>query len=174
MSVQAEVPSAAPKSPLLAAGASAELWRTPAREAGATVVHRHLPVDSREFRDWLGHRYYTETGDVPSNYDLDGVVRVLCAKARYGGPQHQVRLRVAEHEGAIWIDMADVAGRTIRGTPEGCKGESRSVRVGTRRLINFASLKVLLTGRPQAREEGRTAEGQKVDRLVPPDRRKRE
>ena len=174
MSVQAEVPSAAPKSPLLAAGASAELWRTPAREAWATVEHRHLPVDSREFRDWLGHRYYTETGDVPSNYDLDGVVRVLCAKARYGGPQHQVRLRVAEHEGAIWIDLADAAGRTTRGTPEGCKGESQFVRVGTRRLINFASLKALLTGRPQAREEGRTAEGQKVDRLVRPDRRERE
>ena len=119
MSVQAEAPSAAPKSRLLAAAASAELWRTPAREAWATVEHRHLRVDSREFREWLGHRYHTETGDVPSNYDLDGAVRVLCAKARYGGPQHQVRLRVAEHEGAIWIDLADATGRTIQITAEG-------------------------------------------------------
>jgi excisionase family DNA binding protein len=35
-------------------------------------------------------------------------------------------------------------------------GEIQSVRVGTRRLIVFASLKACLTGRREAREEGRT------------------
>jgi excisionase family DNA binding protein len=34
-------------------------------------------------------------------------------------------------------------------------GEIQSVRVGTRRLIDFASLKACLTGRREASEEGR-------------------
>ena len=35
-------------------------------------------------------------------------------------------------------------------------GEIQSIKVGTRRLIDFASLKACLTGRHEAREEGRT------------------
>lgn len=78
------------------------------------------PILGRDFRDWLGGLFYsvTEKGCGPDA--MRTALSTCSAKARFGGSgEHELHVRVTEHEGAIWYDLADAGWRSIKITSSG-------------------------------------------------------
>jgi DNA polymerase I-like protein with 3'-5' exonuclease and polymerase domains len=100
-----------------------ELFHSPDGEAYATFTvegHREThAVRSKGLRLWLQRRHYEEHGKPPGAQALQDALGVLEAKALFEGEEHPVHVRVAEHEGAIYIDLANEAWEVVKITPEG-------------------------------------------------------
>lgn len=105
-------------------GSEAELFHDPEGEPYATVEveghHETWPLKSRGFKNWLRHRYYTaqkeddqESPGAPRAQALNDALAQLEAKCQFEGPEHPVHVRVAEKDGAIYIDLADEEWRAI-------------------------------------------------------------
>lgn len=62
-------------------------------------------VRSRPFKDWLARLFYEATQRTPSGQALNDACTVLEGNARHSGQVHDVPLRVAEHEGAVIVDL---------------------------------------------------------------------
>jgi hypothetical protein len=97
--------------------APAELFHTAIGIAYADLAidgHRETwPVRSSRFRGWLRRRYYQATGDAPSAAALNSAINVLEARAEFDGPERTVHVRVAEHDGHIYLDLADKSWRAV-------------------------------------------------------------
>jgi len=97
--------------------ADSELWRTPDDKAHATIRrdgHReHWPIKSKGFTQWLASQFYAQTQRVASSQSMQDVLNTLEGKATFEGSVYPRHLRVAEHEGRIYIDLADGAWRAI-------------------------------------------------------------
>jgi hypothetical protein len=95
-----------------------ELFRTPDGNAFASFkVDGHQEtwaLKSRGFMDWLYMRLYEIEGKVPSSQKLRDTLGVLAGKALYEGIVRQVHIRLAEHEGEVYLDLADEAWRIAR------------------------------------------------------------
>lgn len=95
----------------------AELFHAEDR-AYATVpngAHRETyAVEGRRFKLWLRHAYYVATGGSPKPEALASALDALAARALFAGPQLRVALRIAEHGGAIWLDLCDSEWRVVR------------------------------------------------------------
>lgn len=102
---------------------AAELFHTPSGEAFATVpVGKHgetWPVRSKGFRRWLSRRFYESARTAPSSQALQDALGVLEGRAQYDGPERAVYTRVAEHDGAIYLDLANDAWEAVEITPGG-------------------------------------------------------
>lgn len=82
--------------------------------------HREIwPVNSSVFHEWIAGEYYQQAGTVPDSTAVQAALYVISGKARYGGRTHVLHNRVAEHEGAIYYDLADEKWRAIKITPDG-------------------------------------------------------
>jgi hypothetical protein len=146
---------------LVALAADAELWHTPDDEAYATIVvegHReHHPLTSKHFRRWLRGKFYRETRAAPGSQAVQDALGVLEAQAVFEGPEHSVFVRVAEHAGKIYIDLANPTweavevsknGWTVAANlpvkfrrPRGLKALPRPIRGGKlKRLRQFVNL----------------------------------
>ncbi len=103
--------------------ADAELFRTPEDEVYATVsVGEHFetwPLKSRGFRDWLTYRFYEVAGTSLSTQVFQEALDVLSGQARFGGEIREVHTRIAAHESAIYVDLADNDWRVVRITADG-------------------------------------------------------
>ena len=101
----------------------ATFWHDPDGEPFGTIeVNGHAEnwsVKSRDFRTWLQRRYYENYHGAPSSQALQDAIGSIEARARFGGEEHQVYLRVAELDGAIYLDLADGRWRVVRITPDG-------------------------------------------------------
>jgi hypothetical protein len=76
--------------------------------------HRETwPLRGKRFQAWLRQQYYERTWDAPSPAALNAALNVLEAQAQFDGPQHQVTVRLAEHDGLIYLDLADEFWRCI-------------------------------------------------------------
>ena len=108
---------------LMVLAASAELFHTPTGTAYADIAvaaHRETwPVRSQRFRAWLRRRYYDATGDAPSPADLSDALNLLEARAQFDGPDREVHVRLAEHNGHIILDLADAHWRAVEIGPGG-------------------------------------------------------
>ena len=62
---------------------------------------------------WLRQQYYERTWDAPSPAALNAALNVLEARAQLDGPQRKVSVRLAEHDGLIYLDLADEFWRCI-------------------------------------------------------------
>ena len=91
--------------------AYAEIWRNGHYE----VWHTR----SQEFELWLRYLYYIETGSAMKKPDLVTAIRQAEAMGLFDGPELEVGLRVARHEGAIHIDLGNDGWEQIQITPEG-------------------------------------------------------
>jgi hypothetical protein len=81
--------------------------------------HREcLPIRSNEFRRWLERRHYESTGRMPTSTAVCSVVRMLECRA-HEGPEHEVYIRVAHHDGRIYLDLADDRRRVVEVGPDG-------------------------------------------------------
>lgn len=107
-----------------------EFWHTSEREAWATLPTgghwENLQVTHTDFRLWLCHQFYKAYHAMPQTDTLQKVLDLCHARALFDGPQHVLHTRMAEHEGALWVDLGDAAWRSIKLTPAGWTTETRS------------------------------------------------
>src|SRR6516164_4889180 len=100
---------------LINLAATAEVFHTPTGIAYADLTidgHRETwPVHGPRVRAWL--RYYEATRNVPSALALNATVNLLEAQAQFDGPERIVHVRVAEHDGHIYLDLADTTWRAV-------------------------------------------------------------
>ena len=100
-----------------------EFFHTPDEEAYATVRHdgrqENYAVRGRTFRDWLARLFYEREAEAISSKAIKEAVSVLEAEALYEGPEHPVFIRVAERNGAIYLDLANPAREAAKITAEG-------------------------------------------------------
>jgi hypothetical protein len=117
-----------PKSPsqatrLVEFGSDAELFHTPEKEPfGTILVNEHAEtwsLKSQAFRLWLQQMFYCTTGKSPSSHAIQDAIQTLMGQARFKGPEYPVFMRVAEHDGAIYLDRADPEWTAIRIAPTG-------------------------------------------------------
>jgi hypothetical protein len=64
-------------------------------------------VNSRGFRYWLRGAYFKQTGTAVGNDATSAALDIVEAQAQFGGAVREVHLRVAEHDGRIYINLAD-------------------------------------------------------------------
>jgi hypothetical protein len=103
--------------------ARVEVFRTPAGVAYADLIlegHRETwPIRSVRFRTWLRRQHYKVSGEAPSAACLNSILNLLEAQAQFDGPERAVHVRVAEHDGHIFLDLGDEHWRAVEIGPEG-------------------------------------------------------
>lgn len=108
---------------LIRLAGTSSLFHDPDRTAYATVLQNghaeNWAIKSSDFRHWLTHQYWLETQSAPSSRAITDAVGVLEAKAQFAGDIHQVFTRVAEHNGAIYFDLANEDRQVVEITPAG-------------------------------------------------------
>ena len=102
---------------LLNLASAARLFHAADGTAFADLVidgHRETwPLRGKRFRAWLRQQYYERTWDAPSPSAVNAALNVLEAQAQFDGPQRTVSVRVAEHDGLIYLDLADEFWRCV-------------------------------------------------------------
>ena len=121
---------------LLRYGREGELFHDLDDEPYATVEvgdhHETHHLKSKGYRRWLRHKYYAEekkrleeigkpeeSPTVPRTPVVNDALAQLESICQFEGPAHEVHVRVAEHEGAIYVDLADEKWRAVRIDPTG-------------------------------------------------------
>ena len=108
---------------LVRLGGQASLFHDPDKQAYATVSHTGCAetwaIRSSDFQLWLTHQFWLETHSAPSTSALKDALGVLEAKAKFAGETHKVFTRIGEHNGAIYLDLADEERRVVEITPAG-------------------------------------------------------
>jgi hypothetical protein len=100
-----------------------ELFHTAAGTAFADLLingHRETwPIRSKRFRGWLRRRYYQATGGAASAAEIRSTLDLLEARAQFDGPERAVHVRTTEHDGHIYLDLADEQWRAVDIGPDG-------------------------------------------------------
>jgi hypothetical protein len=96
-----------------------ELFHTPDGTPYADVQingHRRTVEISEDggFGDSLRHRWFQETRNAPSPEALKSALRSIAAMAQQEGPEREVYVRVAKHEGAFYLDLANDEGQAVK------------------------------------------------------------
>jgi hypothetical protein len=82
--------------------------------------HRETwPIRSKRFRGYLRRCYYQATGDAASAAEIRSALDLLEARAQFDGPERAVHVRIAEHAGHIYLDLADEQWRAVDIGPDG-------------------------------------------------------
>ena len=101
----------------------AELLHDSAQRAYATLqVDEHFetwPVRSKGFRLWLRRRLREEHDKSAYSEALQSALEEVESAALFDAPEIGVNVRVAEAGGAVWLDLADDAWRTVEITTTG-------------------------------------------------------
>jgi hypothetical protein len=121
----------------------ARLFHSPDGTAYAAVeVDGHLEtlaIRSVRFRDWILIRFLQQHGRAPNSQLLADALNTIRAIAVYHGPEMPVFVRVAEHEGDVFIDLGNENWDAVRVTREGFEAVPRPP-VGFVRKAGFARL----------------------------------
>ena len=100
----------------------AELFHDPDGFAYATVeVDGHWethPIKSSRFKDWLVTRFYRDRHRAPNDRAMTDALNTIRAKAIFDGPEVEVFIRIAGHEGDIYIDLCNESWEAIKITCE--------------------------------------------------------
>jgi hypothetical protein len=84
--------------------------------SGARQIHR---VQSRGFREYLSHAYYTETNRAPADQAFRTALDTLCGDAKYTGEEREVFTRVAKTADGYWLDLCNDAWECVQVTATG-------------------------------------------------------
>lgn len=110
---------------LIAIGAELPLFADSATRAYSVRTlpgggRRAVAITSATYRQWLGGEYYRRSGGLKaaSAEAITTAIGVLQARA-CDADCAEVSVRVAESEGAVYLDLADDAGRAVKMTPTG-------------------------------------------------------
>src|SRR5437667_5411154 len=102
--------------------ACGELFHTATGTAFADLLvdgHRETwPIRSKRFRGWLRRRYYEATGSALGAQAISSELDLLEARAQFDAPERSVHVRVAEHDGHIYLDLADDHWRAVEIGPD--------------------------------------------------------
>jgi hypothetical protein len=108
---------------LIPRGVSAEFFHTPAGTGFVDLLingHRETwPIRSQRFRTWLRRRHYEETQTALSPAAIRSRLDLIEAHAQFDGPERAVHVRLAEHDGRIYLDLADECWRAVEIGPDG-------------------------------------------------------
>src|SRR5262245_26272993 len=99
-----------------------ELFHTATGAAFADIVDGHRetwPIGSKRFRGWLRRRHYQATGDAASAAEIRSALDLFEARAQFDGLECAVHVRIAEHAGHIYLDLADEQWRAVEIGPDG-------------------------------------------------------
>lgn len=76
-----------------------------------------LRITSKLFKRWLFRCAWEKLGRLPSGEIINNTIQALEGKAVFDGPEHQLYVRIAEHDNALWYDLGD--GSVVRIVKEG-------------------------------------------------------
>ena len=77
-------------------------------------AHRETwAIRTGPFRRWLARRYYEQHGAVPNSQATQDAIAVLAGRATFDGPERPVAVRVAEADGAVFLDVGDPEWRAV-------------------------------------------------------------
>lgn len=103
-----------------------ELFHDSDNNAYATLIvsaggeHREThSINNRSFRMWLQREFYRIHGKPPGAQALQDAIGVLSSKACFDGPELPVAIRVAEQDGAIWLDLGNERWQAVKVTADG-------------------------------------------------------
>jgi len=100
-----------------------ETWHTPDNVAYVTIPvgdhEEHWPVGSRTVKQHLAKRFYEEYEKAIGSDALSSAVNVIEAKALFDGEEHEIHVRVAKHDGNVYVDLCDDDWRVVEVTPNG-------------------------------------------------------
>ena len=100
-----------------------ELFHTPTGVAFADFItegrRETWPIRSKRFRTWMQRCYYQATGGAASAAEIRSALDLLEARAQFDGPERKVHVRIAEHGGRIYLDLADEQWRAVDIGPDG-------------------------------------------------------
>jgi hypothetical protein len=65
------------------------------------------PIRSKRFRGWLRRRYCQATGGTASAAEIRSALDLLEARAQFDAAKRAVHVRIAEHAGHIYLDLAN-------------------------------------------------------------------
>jgi hypothetical protein len=89
----------------------ARLFHTPDGKPYATVACtgkvEHLNIRSQRFKSWLTHVFFKQRRRPPTPESLQSAIGALQARALIEGDEARVSVRVAEHEGKLFVDLAN-------------------------------------------------------------------
>ena len=95
-----------------------DLFHTPTNEPFAScMVKGHTEnhaVRSPEFKNWLMHRMFVASGRIPTSHALESALSLLCGKACFAGPKHEVHVRLAQHDDDLIVDLGDAEWQVVR------------------------------------------------------------
>jgi hypothetical protein len=96
---------------LVALASDVSLTHTPEGEPFATFRsdghQENWPVRSKTFKQWLRRRFWNECRSAPSSQAVQDALGILEGKALFEGPELSVFTRIGEHEGAVYLDLAN-------------------------------------------------------------------
>lgn len=131
------------------AAATADLFHTDDGTAFASLEvdgHRETwPLRSKRFRAWLARAHYMQEGHTPGAQALQDALGVLEGEAVFAGAEEPVALRVADHEGRIYLDLADESWTRVAVDGAGWRLEA-AAEVHMRRPGAMAALPVPVAG----------------------------
>ena len=83
-------------------------------------AHRETwPIRHKRFRTWLRRRHYETTRTALSAREIQSLLDLLEAYAQFECPRRAIYVRLAEHEGHIYLDLADEHWRVVEIGPDG-------------------------------------------------------
>lgn len=89
----------------------AELFHTSEQEGGITVTingHKEtMFLKERMFRHHIMRLFFEEQGKTPHDQAVKSAIDVLTGNALYNAPLRSIFTRIAEHEGSIYVDLAN-------------------------------------------------------------------
>jgi hypothetical protein len=104
-------------------GLTGELFHTAAGAAFADVAvngrRETWPIHSNRFRALLRRCHYEATSTALDGAAIRSTLDLLEARALFDAPQRAVHVRIAEHSGRIYLDLADEHWRAVEIGPDG-------------------------------------------------------
>ena len=108
---------------LVGLASSVELFHTDGHEPLAVIRqsgHREVwSLKDGSFKRWLQRLFYEETGRAASAQGVQDALGVLHGKALFDGPEQRVHVRLAQHDGSVYLDLGDEAWRAVKISAEG-------------------------------------------------------
>src|SRR5262245_16321478 len=82
--------------------------------------NRHTwPIRSKRFRTWLRRHHYEASRTAATAAAINSALDLFEAQAQFDGPERAVHVRLAEHGGHIYLDLADDCWRAVEIGPDG-------------------------------------------------------
>lgn len=76
-------------------------------------------IGSVAFQRWLEARFFRAFGRPATSGAISDAINALSGRAIFHGPEKQVAIRLAHHDGSVYLDLADDTWRAVRITPRG-------------------------------------------------------